>query len=452
MRPGPGRALARRANGKLGDRGLLATATPQQLAELVEVIDASAAVLAPDGPAAPIRVLAFNRRFCAMAGAHGHAAEAASRLEDLLPPDALTAFRAATHRALSQQTAVEFEQAFDHDGRRHWWRLTVKPIVQRSTPSARLLVTGLDVSERIALEQALQRASSRFASVVDSAYDCIISIDQHERITLFNQAAQRTFGYTPEEALGLPVAALLPARNRPAHAGHVQRFGASATHSRQMFERTQVCGLRRDGTEFPAEVAISKISVSGVMEFTAVVRDVSERVKLVQELKRRASTDALTGLLNRGAFEERAAQLVREARQLDRPLTVVTLDVDDFKAINDTHGHDVGDEVLRALATTAAATIQHNDVLARLGGEEFAVLLPDAALHAGEQMAERVRRIFAERSFVYAWRHAPVPFTVSVGVSALRAHEDDLAAALKRADEAMYRAKRAGKNRVESAA
>lgn len=429
---------------------MLLKGTREELQSLVDVIEAAAAVIAPGNEPGEFRLLACNPLFQRMAGRASALRDAVPIVADVLPRYARTAFGNALQSSHASGKPVEFEQAFDLPDGVHWWRLTVKPVVDAARSSVRFLVTGIEITERIELERRLLEASSRFESVVDAAYDGIITINQREKITLFNKAAEEIFGYRAEEIIGRPITDLVPVKHRATHGDNVERFAHSPIRTRQMHERSRVFGVRKDGTEFPAEVAISKIYVSGMIEFTAIVRDASERVRLLDELERRAATDGLTGLVNRREFDERAIELLRETRRLGRPLSLVSIDVDHFKSVNDRHGHDVGDEVLKALATIASATVHHSDVFVRLGGEEFAALLPGSSLESAAKMAERLRSIFSTEDFTYPWKGAPIRFTVSIGVATVRSDESSVVPAMKRADEALYRAKDGGRDRVET--
>ncbi|MET1116268.1 MAG: diguanylate cyclase [Comamonas sp.] len=162
-----------------------------------------------------------------------------------------------------------------------------------------------------------------------------------------------------------------------------------------------------------------------------------------QELERLASSDPLTGLLNRRGFDARLAAALSLAQRSGRPLSVVTIDVDHFKRVNDTYGHDIGDNVLRSLAAQLRNRLRASDAVARLGGEEFIVLLPDTALAQALQMAaEMVASIEA------GTRDQVGSVTVSAGVSALRPGDEDASAMLRRSDAALYAAKTAGRNRA----
>jgi len=174
----------------------------------------------------------------------------------------------------------------------------------------------------------------------------------------------------------------------------------------------------------------------------------AEIVKLHQELDRvsaQARHDTLTGALNRKGLEEALARELSVVRRKESALCVAMLDIDDFKRINDERGHSVGDEALTHLATVARECMRPQDTLARFGGEEFVVLLPDTALDSGIEAMVRLQRELTKKFFLTGTEKLLITF--SAGVAQL-APDEESAAALKRADKAMYMAKRAGKNRV----
>ena len=130
-------------------------------------------------------------------------------------------------------------------------------------------------------------------------------------------------------------------------------------------------------------------------------------------------------------------------------MSVLILDVDHFKRVNDTYGHDVGDEVLRVLAKVGASTVRHLDVFARFGGEEFVAVLPGTDKSQARAMAERLRLVFEQQDFEHEWKAGvSIPFTVSIGVATREQSETDIDVLLKRADIALYRAKSSGRNAV----
>ncbi|MEZ4401814.1 MAG: GGDEF domain-containing protein [Kofleriaceae bacterium] len=168
---------------------------------------------------------------------------------------------------------------------------------------------------------------------------------------------------------------------------------------------------------------------------------VARRLEREQALSR---TDELTGLANRRAMEELTGLLVAGARRSGRPLTIAYLDLDNFKTVNDDHGHDAGDRALADVAAVLRRSTRSSDVIARLGGDEFAVLLPDADGAAARTVLERIRRGVAAAMAAQRW-----PITVSIGGVVFAPPPATAAAAIATADEVMYRAKAAGKNRLQ---
>ncbi len=160
-----------------------------------------------------------------------------------------------------------------------------------------------------------------------------------------------------------------------------------------------------------------------------------------------AITDALTGLYNRRYMETHVETLVEQAATRSKPLAVLVLDIDYFKSVNDTHGHDAGDDVLREFALRIRKSIRGIDLACRFGGEEFVVVMPETDIAVATMVAERLRRRIANEPFPIQQGKRSLEVTISIGIAAL-GPQDNAAAVLKRADQALYRAKRDGRNRV----
>lgn len=168
----------------------------------------------------------------------------------------------------------------------------------------------------------------------------------------------------------------------------------------------------------------------------------------VQNSIEMAITDALTGLHNRRYMESHLATLAEQASARGKPLALMMLDIDFFKSINDSHGHDAGDDVLREFATRIRKSVRGIDLACRYGGEEFVVVMPETDLHVAGMVAERLRRAIASEPFAIDKGTKKISVTISIGLAVLDRKGEPIADVMKRADQALYRAKHDGRNRV----
>jgi diguanylate cyclase (GGDEF)-like protein/PAS domain S-box-containing protein len=270
-------------------------------------------------------------------------------------------------------------------------------------------------------------------------------LDRGGIIRSWNLGAQNITGFDASEVIGKPFAILFPDR--------VQQEGFPAKllsqvhanrHHREEQRRRHV-----NGSELMVLSTLDSLrSETGeVTGYVEVFLDITEQKARDDQLYTRATRDPLTGVSNRGHFTEVATQEIERARRFSEPLSLLLLDIDHFKSVNDTYGHEVGDQVIILLARTCADFIRKIDTVGRLGGEEFAVLLPRANKEPAYEMAQRLRLKIAEQKILLP--HRDFGFTVSIGVASLRPHTRDLAELLRNADTALYKAKRQGRNRVE---
>jgi diguanylate cyclase (GGDEF)-like protein len=210
-----------------------------------------------------------------------------------------------------------------------------------------------------------------------------------------------------------------------------------------VFRPATIVAVVTANSSFNVGSAVLYQIVALAFQLTLVAMVVSQ---FVAELKNASRYDALTGLLNRRAFEESLDEEVSRSRRLGEPFSVLMLDADHFKEINDRDGHAAGDRALQHLGTLLAAHMRDIDRVGRYGGEEFVVLLPRTALAEARVTAERLRE--KVQGLPPRWQERALPVTVSIGVSQWRGPEDDVASLLARADAALYQSKEAGRNRV----
>lgn len=303
--------------------------------------------------------------------------------------------------------------------------------------------------------------STIYQRIFEYTPDALLVVDPSGAITLMNAQAEALFGYDRGELTGQPVEILVPPRFAARHAGYRSNFQSEA-HSRQMGAAAELLAQRKDGSELPVDVMLSPMIIGGQHLTLCVVRDITERKaaedklrqqteelqRLHAEMKNLASHDGLTGLYNRRAFFEHAGQMLKTAHRRKESTTLLMLDLDHFKQVNDRFGHAEGDRVLQTVASTLRATARENDIVARHGGEEFVVAAIGLSDAESLVAAERLRAAIA------AIKNLKKPITVSIGVSSLppQACKQEAARVLEemldQADQALYAAKNNGRNQV----
>ena len=281
-------------------------------------------------------------------------------------------------------------------------------------------------------------------------------------ILLANREVERLFGWEPGTLVGCSTDVLLPEDLRTEHATHRARYAAEPA-ARPMGRQRDLRARHRDGTEFPVEVGLSPVHPAGSLYVVCTIMDLTERSKIRedlsqqaalleqanQKLKELATTDHLTALWNRRAFLEQLDIELERAVRDARPMSVLILDVDHFKPYNDEFGHLAGDEVLRSMARVLRKQARRSDFLARIGGEEFGVLLHAADREGAVRMGERFRLGIE----VASWPRRPI--TMSIGAVTVafakpvpRPKTPPRSELLAAADRALYHSKEQGRNRV----
>lgn len=305
------------------------------------------------------------------------------------------------------------------------------------------------MAEALAKAQAdCQESERRYRLLAENVLDVISTIDLDGRFTYVSSSLMRLLGYAQEDVLGHQINELLTTSSTRTLREALTRLKTNTTEASQG-DVVELEFLRNDGSPVWTEMTVAVVSdeTGKATGFIGVIRDITDRKRLRDELVFLATTDALTGASNRWHFMELCAQAMEQAARSNRPISLLFLDIDHFKRVNDTYGHATGDEVLRMLVRRGQDLLRTSDLFGRMGGEEFAVLLPGTGATDAYNVAERLRQAF-ERAQVTLEDGRTVSVTVSIGVAAFCGAKPSLDEALRRADCALYDAKHSGRNCV----
>lgn len=292
-------------------------------------------------------------------------------------------------------------------------------------------------------ERVAEQSRAHYEQLFQSSPDGLLLVDRDGVICGANAQACALFRWPLDELVGRRIEVLVPESVRGRHVGLRQGYQA-APRRREMAEDRALQAQRRDGSTFPAEVALVPQQSPHIDTTLCIVRDVSRRRALEESLLQQAAHDALTGLANRRHFTERMGQMLAHARRQQQQLAVMFIDLDHFKKTNDTLGHEMGDRLLCEIAARLRGALRESDLLARMGGDEFAVVLADMA-HSGDANIVARKLLDLLLKPVCIDGHEML-VGASIGIT-LFPHDGQAAEELLRhADLAMYRAKASGRN------
>jgi diguanylate cyclase (GGDEF)-like protein/PAS domain S-box-containing protein len=363
------------------------------------------------------------------------------------------------HRDLVKQSGLDRQQgkvlprAYEFkiiakNGVEKWLSLTGNSIQYEDKPTALISVT--DITERRRAEEALRESEERYRTLVENASDMVFRLDNTGHITFVNPAALRIMGYEEKEIIGR----------------HYPTFIRSDMQEEAMkfFGRQFVKGIPNTYSEYPVIVKDGReiwlgqntqliFQDSKVVAFQAVARDITERKRIGEALqdsenryRELSIVDDLTQLYNSRHFYFQLKIELERSNRYEHPLTLLMLDLDDFKAFNDTYGHIEGDRVLRRLGQMVKSCLRETDLAYRYGGEEFTILLPMTTSADGAVTAERIRAKIKKEIFSPA-PGQDVHLTVSIGLAQYKPKED-MKTFVHRVDQLMYQGKKNGKDRV----
>jgi len=318
----------------------------------------------------------------------------------------------------------------------------------------RLMAVITDMTKVIAQERQLKHSVAMFEAIVTGVTDyALMTLDREGRIESWNTSIERVTGFLAEEDIGKSFSIFYPAGT--ISADRVSDYLKEADADGWILDdgwRLKSGGEKFWGSSIitPLQDEIDEVAnknfrnENGNHHYALILRDITDKHMEADEYLRTIFSDHLTGISNRRAFFEAAALELKRWRRHPRPLCVMTIDADHFKRVNDTYGHTAGDEVLRNLASVLKNTTRDIDVVARIGGEEFAVLLPSTEIQNAYLIAERFRKTVEAQS---VWVSGiEITYSVSIGLSTMEHSITGLDELLQRADKALYHAKNVGRN------
>jgi diguanylate cyclase (GGDEF)-like protein/PAS domain S-box-containing protein len=278
--------------------------------------------------------------------------------------------------------------------------------------------------------------------LLNITHEGVVCVDEHCHITIFNQGAEKLFGYKREEVLGLPVTHLVCRNYRFREKHRLAALTRIAREGQLGFRTDTIVCKRKNGERFHTEISLSHGLVPGQRLYTLVVRDTTDRVQQAEQLAYQAEHDHLTDLPNRTLLYERLRAGIARADRYGRKLGVVYMDLDQFKPINDKYGHETGDCLLQAVARRLNDTMRQSDTISRVGGDEFIICL--------EQIKNEQDAIAATRKIVDSLQSPfqilgrQVAVSASIGIAVYPDHGHETETLLRLADRAMYHAKSQG--------
>lgn len=290
----------------------------------------------------------------------------------------------------------------------------------------------------------LEKSQNLLQSVIRNVMDGIITTNESGEIQGFNPAAEKIFDYSQQDVIGKNVKMLMPEPDRSQHDAYINRYLHTGQARLLGVPGREVTAVRKNGEQFPMEMSVSEMMFGGLRYFIGIVRDITERKLAEQKIAHLAHHDYLTGLPNRAKFMNSLEQFTLLAKRNKYKVAALFLDLDGFKRVNDTLGHDAGDLLLQEVSTRLAALIRASDTVARVGGDEFILVLNN--IESDEGVSLVANKVIAALSEPFDLNGQKCHVGGSIGISIFPDDSENLRNLIKQADEAMYLAKKNGKN------
>lgn len=332
----------------------------------------------------------------------------------------------------------------------HWvWILARGMAVERDADGRAIRVAGtaMDISSRKQAESEIARLSQWNELLLNSAGEGIYGVNREGLCTFINPAALAILGFGKEEVMGQNQHLLFHHHHKDGSPYPAEECPIYLTLHDGIRRSVEDAFIRKSGEVFPVQLTVTPMHENGqIIGVEAVFQDIAQRKEMEEELIRLATTDPLTSVSNRRHFIEQMEVELAHFIRFGQATAFLMIDIDHFKSVNDTYGHATGDSVLQHFTEMGRQRLRRVDLLGRLGGEEFGILLPGTDAEGAMLFAERFRNYVADTPAQTG--EGPIPFTVSIGIAMFEAQDKAADSIMARADMALYRAKADGRNRV----
>lgn len=348
-------------------------------------------------------------------------------------PEAADDFYKQVQKIIDDRQPMEFTRLYSAIGR--WLDVHAYPFDNYVTFYFR------DITEQILLLESNRRLNT----IIGSASDGILTINQSGVIETFNEAAEVMFGYKHDEIIGKNITTLMGHDNDVIHHDkYIHNFLLTGESRIIGVGPREVMAKRKDGSSFPMDLAISDMRFGDQCYFIGIVRDITDRQENRNKLEYLSNYDTLTALPNRSLFSDRLSQSLKLAKREGNIVSLMFIDLDNFKQVNDTLGHAAGDELLINVAEKLSKCVRDSDTVARLGGDEFAVILCQG--HNKNDVTRVLEKILSEFNEPFEIGGKQFTVTASIGISQFPKDAITEEQLLHCADMAMYKVKQAGRN------
>ncbi|MEH7179567.1 diguanylate cyclase domain-containing protein [Neobacillus vireti] len=373
-------------------------------------------------------------------------------IEEVLPEKAYLIIKEKYREAMEKKKPIIYEdqvkistlpQKFNYNLELIYWESTITPVFNQDGECTHLLAIVRDLTEQREKEQEIKRIKDHFELVWNSVADAMYTFDRNEDFVSVNKSFEKLLRWPQEEILNDKSISIIPEDSKEDLREIIEKLKRGETIQSHEVKRITGDG---EGIDFLASYSPIYDHNGNWDGGVAVYKDITERKKYENKLKHLALHDPLTGLPNRNYFSQSLKVEMARAKKTNLTLAIFALDIDSFKKINDTLGHDIGDEVLRGFASCVKNTLRKNDIMARMGGDEFVILLPDLTDKTNaKEIAERILLSLSE------WHVSGenIQITTSIGISFYNDFQLDEKSLYKQADMALYQAKEKGRNNYQ---